>query len=549
MSVGVMERRDIEQQKAADYERSIEECLKPSRLSTIRYIHDDIRFFGAVRPETWSYIRDQEFSNGAEVLDTKHITIRVGEYDAEADTIKAGEVGGKPIFYEDITTNGAKHSRERAEKTPRSAFQALRDQIYADIYHGPVKAMWHGKTDYDTVIQWSTFPDDEADKEMVDKMAFDKKTQKAFLYIYRRLPNGDLEFCTVRLGSGRRSIIGRNQQKLKARRIYNDHLPQTIDVNDASFSAVNSHEENAYISTFTSTGQTMEEIAKAITGVHDESLLEETGEQHFFGNKKEGIDAYDLFRKTPELWSAYFKQNELLGGHFAGRALDPQLKKHLIACLDSQADYRLDEQVVWRLGQQLMNDHITADMADHCKDILSYAHFAMLKHSLDYYNEHGHVPVLMKDENDLEGYAGAGGDIGGKAAENGDEFRDCDTVSKAEAAAKLAAEKGISIEEAMRLLEQQELKAGSCQVCGVSTMVGQCSICIPCADLHTKYGNAGLEAVMKKNKKRKNSKEFPKGSKNKSQKLPSKETSSPSASASVPAKANASRGNAQTRSY
>ena len=479
----------------AAYERWIQaELTGDPSLTALRILYNDLRRYDDVRPETWDYFDLQEQTGGAESMDTQHITELTGHYDPETDEIVAAVAGGERVTYDQFTVSGLQRAQERAAQNPDFTFQVTRDQIYRNNYNGVVKDMWRGRTKYDTVIYGSTFPQDlidalgERGRMIVQDLAYDDTAKKGFIYGFRKLPNNNMEFFAARIANATPDNF--------AAYLHKNDIPKK------DFKDVDSHQYGNFVITTNTAGQTLKEVALQEVGKFDLAATERTGTPHYFGRDQSGTDAYELFKRAPKLWQAYRQYHRLLAHHFTGAPLSDELYAYLTNAHETTGFHVLDPHEQTRLGLQLDNQKITADMALACKKLMTYAHYATLNKLLDDYHRTGEFADITGDDI-LQAYGATAGGNGGEAAARGDTFNDCDTVygeSATSAAAELAAREGITLEEALRRLgkKSERWSEGECRNCERTTQIwkeedGGCNVCRKCANEHTVWGQQGLD--------------------------------------------------------
>lgn len=448
MTSATLTRGNIEAVRAHSAEAAFQaELSRDPSLTALRILTNDVRDFGRIRPEAWYYFDQQEMTGAAESLRTKHITETIGYYDAETDEIVASVAGGERVTYEQVVTNGYERSAKRALEDKDYAFQARRDAIFANNYLGPVKNMWREDPGYDTVIYGSAFADEllrqgEKGAAMLKELTYDTEDLKGFIYIFRRRPDNNMDFGAARLA---------NMTHQPFIRFLKAH-----GYTDADFAKAQSHDLGSFVITANTTDQPLREVASEKAAMLDAALQMETGQRHFFGEKKPSIDAYEFFSYIPRVWAGYRQFHRLLAEHFAGQPLHDELRDYLTQLHVTQADHVLDYPETMRLGQQLMGDKITVDMALACKKLLTYAHYATIDALFEEFMLTGTITHLEGD--DLRAYADSAGSSGGAAAAAGKEYGDCESRygnASMNSAMSLAAAQGISIEEALRRLSAE----------------------------------------------------------------------------------------------
>lgn len=489
-----LQQKSKEQEGQAAYERWVQaELSDDPRLTVLRVLYNDVRTQREVKPETWDYFDIQEDSGAAESMDTQHITELSGEYDPELDDIVAAVAGGEKVTYGSFTASGLVRARERAEQNPDFAFQIIRDQIFHDNFHGPIKAMWQGETEYDTVIYASTFADDvveelgERGRLLLKELAYDEEHQKGFIYGYRKNGvTGEMEGFAARVANGNRAF-------------FNAYLRKR-GKSAEELEGLSSHEYGRMVVLMNSGDMPIGEVAKAEVGIFDEAAEELTGKRHHFGREEEGIDAYELFKELPNLRKAYRHYHLLLAQHLNGVPLHDDLYDYLMTLHTTTGYHVLKDHEQTRLERQLQNGKVTADMALACKKMMTYAHYATLRKKLEDYRRDGFVADI-DDADIMQSYGGEASGNGEAAAARGEVLSDCESsYGEPNAAAEMAGRLGISVEEAMRRLtaKSEFWTKGECRNCERTTQVwaekdGGCNVCQKCAQEHTLYGQVGLE--------------------------------------------------------
>lgn len=493
---GVPAHTTAEREAQAAYERWIQaELSGDPRLTALRVLYNDERDYRDVRPETWDYFDLQEMTGGAESMDTQHITELEGDYDPATDEIVAATAGGERVTYDSFTVSGLQRAQERAAQNPDFTFQIQRDQIYHDNFHGPVKEMWRSQTDYDTVVYVSTFPQDMIDtmgdrgRMLIRELAYDEDGKKGFVYGYRKnSQTGKMEGFAARLGNGTPEFFGAYLQK--------------HGFSAEQLATMSSHEYGQAV-VLMNTGDTpIKEVAQAEAALFDQVAEDLTGERHSFGQLEEGIDAYELFKRAPNLWKAYRQYHRHLAQHLNGVPLHDDLYDYLVTLHTTTGDHVLTGHEHLRLGNQLDNNKITADMALACKKLMTYSHYATLNAKLDEFRRTG-VIIDIDSDDIMQSYGSAAGGEGSAAADRGDVFSDCDMTygeQSTNSAAEVASRLGVSIEEALRILNKkpERWSKGDCRNCERETQVwaeedGGCNVCRTCANEHTIWGQQGLD--------------------------------------------------------
>jgi hypothetical protein len=186
--------------------------------------------------------------------------------------------------------------------------------------------------------------------------------------------------------------------------------------------------------------------------------------------------------------------------HMAGQELNHNLRDHLLNLL---GDYRrlgktndaISAEGLNRLFEQVWYGRITPEMQLACNEIMDYAHSALMREYMTAYKQTGVLPHQEDVAEDiLASYSGDSGGANGGAVESGVSFADCEDgngVSDVSAAAALAEETGLSLEEALRVIKKRKgdlpynasltekygaenVYLGQCGACGSHGEVGPC---------------------------------------------------------------------------
>jgi hypothetical protein len=290
---------------------------------------------------------------------------------------------------------------------------------------------------------------------------YDRHRRKSFDYTARRLPDGRLELSATTLDSSDLAAHAR---------VLEEYGYETV-----SFAMLPSHEYGAYRSYGNTTDEPIELIIADRVGIYDQELTRQTGRPHRFGREDDTGDAHEFFRNHCEdYWAGYKSYHELLALHLAGGELQRPLQKYLLKCLESQERVGhsvLDQDKLTRLRSQLWHGNLTMDMAMSCRELLVYDHHATLTRLLKQYKETGQVDQLVfADEGGfMDAYADAASDNGSAAAANGETFAGCETatsVSSLSSAAQAAAANGMSLEQALRMQNEEAMHCLNIQLYG-----------------------------------------------------------------------------------
>jgi hypothetical protein len=505
------QRKAVEFQRYDDYEVWKRMQDQDPELASVRMLYEDIRVHGYVRPETWQRFDDEEITYGAEVLDINQQRLDRFTFDGKDIIVKESDGYSPRITLREVYEKGPQDpnygSYARAAKEPGLAFQARRDQYFLDAYEA-IEQMMRDQTDYDTIYMTSTCPTaaelaeellemglcpDEASalqkaQILIKQEHYNEADGKSYQYIFRKLPNGQLEMLSTRLDSS----------DLQA---HDAVLQQSYGHHDMPFALMRSHERGRFLGFSNTTNRPIKAVAAEQVKIYDDVLQAKTGKPHRFGRTEEGIDAQEFFdNHCPEYWQAYKMYHEQLARHSNGQPLDAGFKHYLLQALTRQEAVGksvLNDEQIRRLRAQLMAGQLTPEMILPCKKLMTYNHHATMDDLLGQYKASGEVVRLPLDQggNDLAtAYGDVASTVGSMAAAEGKSYEGCNVgneVTDLSAAAQLAQTMNISLEQAMRLLEERQKKVaddasleekygvenvrqGICGACGTKGKVGPC---------------------------------------------------------------------------
>ncbi len=475
----MQQRQELDQQRFEDYQRWEAQQHSDPRFSSVRFLYADVRDHGEVLPDTWERFDVEERTWAAEVLNAPHSHIDRFKFDGQNIIVKESD-GIKPrVTLRNVYQNGLEVTRAAVAAEPGLAFQLRRDELFMEFYED-IEKMMRGETDYDTIHVISTCPvpaelsDDPIEAERLMKLRwYDNERRKSFDYTARRLPNGELELSATTLDS---SDLEAHAKVL-----------HSSGYENVSFALLNSHEYGAYRSHENTTNRPLETVIAERVQVYDAALESKTGKHHKFGREDDTIDAHEFFEEHCEdYWIGYKAYHKLLAEHLAGQALHDNLRGYLLQCMQRQEQVGqsvLTRDKMDRLRIQLQGIHVTPDMAMSCRELLVYDHHATLSRLLKQFNETGKVDQLSySGSGDFMGaYADVASSNGSAAAANGETFAGCETatgVSSLTTAAQVAGEKGVTLEQALRMQEEEALHCLRIQLYGFTIRKGvHCPFC------------------------------------------------------------------------
>lgn len=463
-AVNIAEQRaDLDQQRYEAYRAWERRETGDPRFASTRMLVDDIRNHGQVLDETWERFDVEERTWGAEVLNAPHMHVDRFRYDGHDIIVKEADGVNPRLTLRDVYQNGLDNVRAAIVDEPGLAFQLRRDELFMEFYEA-IERMMRDHSSPDTIHMISACPSpeelpmdhDEATR-LLNSRFYDLENRKSFDYTARRLPDGRLELSATRLDSSNLTAHAA--------------VLQASGYENVSFALLTSHEYGRFLSYENTTSQPIEVVTAARASIYDAAMEAQTGEVHKFGRVDDSVDAHEFFRDhTEDYWAGYKAFNELLAQHLGGRELSPQLQGYLLKCLSAQEGVGqsvLSQDKLDRLRIQLFGGKITADMALSCRELLIYDHHATITRLYRQFNETGEVEQLnYADDGDFMGaYADAVSANGSEAAANGETFAGCETATGVSglstgetgigAAAKLANQLGVSLEQALRMQEEE----------------------------------------------------------------------------------------------
>lgn len=480
------QREALAQQRHEAYEAWEQREMSDPRFGSTRMLVEDYRRHDAVRPDTWERFDVEERTWGAEVLNAPHSHIDRFHFDGRDIIVKESDGINPALTLRDVYQKGLDKVRADVAVEPGLAFQLRRDELFMDFYEA-VESMMRGEARYDTIHMRSPCPsphelpvDYEEAMRLLNSRFYDLENRKSFDYTARRLPDGSLELSATRLDSS----------DLEAHAA----VLQASGYSDMTFALFTSHEYGRFLSYEHTTESPIEIVIANRTALYDQAMEAKTGRAHRFGRVDDKPDAHQFFREhTEEYWAGYRGFNDLLAQHFAGRELAPGLRGYLQKCLTAQETVGqsvLSKDKLHRLRSQLRGDKITADMAMSCRELLVYDHHATLTKLYKQFCETGEVTGLdFAGGNEfMDAYADAASANGSAAAANGETFAGCETAtsvsslssqeSTVSAVAKLAAATGVSLEQALRMQEEEAAHCLRIQMNGFTIRRGvTCPFC------------------------------------------------------------------------
>ncbi len=458
-AVAEHQQREYERYEAYhDWER---QQLSDPRFASVRFLYNDLRDHGEIRPDTWERFDTEEFTWGAEVVDAPQTHKDLLVFDGKDVIVKESDGINPRVTLREVYQNGLDKTRQDVLTEPDLAFQLYREECFMEFYE-QTERMMRGGTEHDTIHMTSTCPSLEERpvgedgqrmsekkwEQLLNSRFYNLDQRKSFDYTARRLPDGRLELSATRLDS---SNLDAHAKVLRA-----------YGYESVSFALVQSHGYGQYLSFDNTIDRPIESVIADRVAVYDEELERQTGKRHRFGREDESIDAEEFFRKhCGDYWAGYKAFNELLARHLVGQELQRPLQKYLLKCLEGQEQVGqcvLPQDKIDRLRAQLWHGKVTMDMAMSCRELLIYDHHATITRLLKQYGESGQINQLDAQGDFMGAYADAASSNGIEAAANGETFSGCETATSVNSlsnAAQNAAENGITLEQSLRAQEEE----------------------------------------------------------------------------------------------
>lgn len=449
------------------------------RFASTRMFVEDIRAHGYILPETGTRFDTEEHTWAAEILNAPNSHIDYFRFDGEDIIVKEADGVHSAVTLRQVYQNGLDKTRADVAREPGLGFQLRRDELFMDFYEQIVRMM-KGELDADTIHMISACPtpeelpvDPDEAVRLLNSRFYNLEQRKSFDYTARRLPDGRLELSATRLDNSNLSAHAK--------------VLQASGYEKVSFALLTSHEYGRFLSYGHTTDRPIQVVIGERTAVYDSELEAQTGKKHTFGRVDDRPDAEEFFGKhCGDYWAGYKAYNELLARHVAGEKLAQPLRDYLLKCLHGQeraGSSVLSQDRLDRLKIQLQHGAVTPDMALNCRELLVYDHHATLTRLYDEFIKTGTVTQLnyTRDTDFLGAYADSASSNGSAAAANGETFAGCETatgVNSLATAAQVAGEKGIPLEQALRMQEEEAMHCLRIQLYGFTIRKGvQCPFC------------------------------------------------------------------------
>jgi len=451
-------RQAIEEERYEAYHDWERQQLNDPRFTVMRLMRDDARHRSEVSPETWERFDVEERTWAAEVIHAPHSHVDRFYFDGRDVIVKEADGVHPAITLRSVYEGGLRKSRADAEQDPDLEFQVDRDELFMRFYE-EIEKMLRGETAHDTIHMVSTCPvPEELSDDPVEALRlmrakfYDPERAKSFDYTARRLPDGRLELSATTLDNSNLTAHAK--------------VLQAYGYQNVAFNLQKSHGYGQYLSYENTTHVPIEMVIAARVSIYDAEMEAQTGLRHRYGRQDDSIDAHDFFRTHCEdYWAAYKAYSELLAKHLAGQQLERPLQIYLLKCLDGQQQAEqsvLSLPQLERLRSQLWAGRVTLDMALGCRELLVYDHHATMTRLMKEFRETGQVTQLASHSGAelLRAYADTASSNGAAAAANGETFAGCETatgVNSLTTAARAAGEQGLSLEQSLRLQEEEAL--------------------------------------------------------------------------------------------
>lgn len=500
-----------QQRRYRDYAEWATQRLERSPIIwTTDLLRFDLRNHGEISAETWARFDKDETTHLAEAIQTKHAFVDRYRFDHQRDQVIVTEGDG---FRPDTTLDGIieigyKKSTMDAAEDPRLTDFVRRDEIFMQR-HAQVKATMRGETAGDTIVSFSTYPEEleqlAGGLDILKTKACQPDRRVAFMYVDRKVGDDQLESAIYTIDNSRLAAFGMVLGQ-------NGHL-------DVPFAMLNSHEYGRYMIQTTTAGQRIGDVGNTYIEQYDDAMHELTGKVHNQGRREESVDAHEFLAKHQDWWAVYKAYNEQLARALNGEPTHPQLVQYLQKSLDEYQQAgasTLDASQTAQLQNCLAKGRIDLSIEVSAKKVLRYANGALFKELFTAYAQTGVAQRLNQSDGGslMSTYADEASGSGGRMAARGESMDGCDlsiSVETARSAAEMAEKMGISIDQAARLMEQKRDEAyklerrGNCRICypmprGKNTWVGGCSMCGECVKVwergYARGGDRGGEKAL-----------------------------------------------------
>ncbi len=417
-------------------------------LLTLDSLQYDLRTMGKIGSEAWTQFDADEMTFLAENINSRHKTPARYRF-SERDIVVAEAQDNRPeLTLRSINEGGLKKSRKEVLNDARYYFHYRRDELFM-AFHDEVVVMMQGRGEADTLIKFSTFPIEsmyDNRRAILKEKAYNEATRMGFLYIARRI-NGELEFLTIRLDDCMPDIVA--------------ECLRDYGFNDAPLALEQSEELGKYLIRLNTSQFPIEDIETGIVAGFDTARCKLRGvTESSYGRNKPSIDAFSFIKQHQDHWAAYKGFNEQLARALHGEELSPHLLRYLQKSLQAYEG----------AGSSVLTSHETNDvihtlkigkldkrLSAAYKKVLSHANVGLFKDLFEAYKKTGKPRQLTGDASSvLSSYADSASAGGAAMAARGEAAAGCglNISVNNQAAEQLAAEQGISLEEALRHIQQ-----------------------------------------------------------------------------------------------
>lgn len=495
-------------------------------LFTLDSLLFDIKTTGKIGIETWAQFDADEMTFLVENLNTRHTTPAEYRFNGTDIIVAAAQDNRPELTLRSIHEGGLNKSRQEAVQDSRYAFLQRRDELFM-VFHDEIVAMMQGAGDADTLIKFSTFPiealgDDR--KTILEEKAFNAAHKMGFMYIARRLPGDRLQLLTIRLDDCTPDVV--------------TECLRDYGFADAPLALEQSHEFGKYIVRLKTEQFPIKDIETAAVMQFDAMRCKVRNiPTSFYGRNEASIDAMDFLRKHDAHWAVYKAYNEQLARALNGEQVSVHILQFLeksLAAYAAAGSSILSHEETQRVKQSLKAGTLEPQLARSYKKILFHTNVAYFKDLFEAYKKTGRIQYAGHDEHSMLGaYANSAADSGAAMAGRGESAAGCglNIAVNAQAVAELAAQQGISLEEAARRLaktaenearrkkrlvprhsndrnyliekwgkENVKPIQSSCGACGKKRYVAICSVCPECDFKDTR--NPGYITKLLKRRKR-----------------------------------------------
>ncbi|HEX6462183.1 MAG TPA: hypothetical protein VFZ58_02815 [Candidatus Saccharimonadales bacterium] len=424
-------------------------------LLTLDSLQYDLRTTGKIDPEAWAQFDADEMTFLAENINSRHTTPARYRFNGHDVIVAEAQANRPELTLRSINEGGLKKAQKEALADERYYFQYRRDELFM-AFHDEIISMMQGESEADTLIKFSTFPIEATTdnrRAILKEKAYKEAAKMGFLYIARRLPEGELELLTIRLDDCTPDIV--------------TECLRDYGFTDAPFALEKSEEFGKYIVKLRTNQFPAKDIEAATVAQFDVARCKVRGlNESSYGRNETSVDALQFITQHQDYWAAYKAYNEQLARALEGEAVSPHLLHYFqrsLQAYESAGSSVLSPSETDKIVQSIKVGKLNKYLAAAYKKVLFHANVGLFKDLFESYKKTGKAQQLTGESatDMLGGYADSAAKGGASMAVRGESAAGCGlTIAvSVNAAAELAAQQGISVEEATRRLVESSKKA------------------------------------------------------------------------------------------